>query len=104
MSVHRLPRRDVGAPATISPQHDVLYPTLTVAEHLQLFGCLKGLRGKALARAVREIIADVGLTEKTHVVSRSLSGGMKRKLCLAMALIGDSKFVLVRILTRLGCI
>jgi len=74
----------------------VLYPTLTVAEHVSLFGSLKGLRGEALVSAVEEIIADVGLTAKSHVVSRSLSGGMKRKLCLAMALIGDSKFVLVR--------
>ena len=48
-----------------------------------------------LLSAVTAMIADVGLVEKTHVVSDALSGGMKRKLSLAIALIGDPKFVLV---------
>lgn len=37
----------------------------------------------------------MGLTEKRHVLSSALSGGMKRKLCLAIALVGDPKFVLL---------
>ena len=40
-----------------------------------------------------KIIAEVGLTEKVNVISSSLSGGMKRKLSVAIALIGDSKVV-----------
>ncbi len=43
--------------------------------------------------AVSKIIAEVGLTEKVNVQSHALSGGMKRKLSVAIALIGDSKVV-----------
>ena len=42
-------------------------------------------RREVVARAVR----DVGLSEKVHTAAKSLSGGMKRKLCLANALLGD---------------
>ena len=46
-----------------------------------------------VAAAVSKIIAEVGLTEKVNVQSHALSGGMKRKLSVAIALIGDSKVV-----------
>ena len=77
------------------PQHDVLYPELTVKQHLRFYGKLKGLRGEELEAAVIAGIESVGLTEKKNVKSRALSGGMKRKLSLAIALIGDSKVVFV---------
>jgi ABC-type Mn2+/Zn2+ transport system ATPase subunit len=48
--------------------------------------------GRSLrAAAVAAAVADVGLTEKRHCRAAALSGGQKRKLCLAMALIGDPK-------------
>lgn len=37
----------------------------------------------------------MGLTEKRHVLASALSGGMKRKLSLCIALVGDPKFVLL---------
>eukprot|EP00981_Chlorochromonas_danica_P014239 scaffold7589_cov238-Ochromonas_danica.AAC.1 len=77
------------------PQQNVLFPILTVWEHLIFFGKLKGLSGQALQSHVEEMIQEVGLTEKRNIQSQALSGGMKRKLCLAMALIGDPKFVLL---------
>ncbi|OQR91076.1 ATP-binding Cassette (ABC) Superfamily, partial [Achlya hypogyna] len=75
------------------PQHDVLYGELTVEEHLQFYGRIKGFTGQALADEVTDKIAEVGLTEKRNVASSELSGGMKRKLSLAIALLGDSKIV-----------
>ena len=59
------------------------------------FGCVKGLNGDDLINDVNDIIKDVGLTEKRNVLSSALSGGMKRKLSLAIALVGDPKFVLL---------
>lgn len=41
------------------------------------------------------MLKDVGLTEKRHALSSSLSGGMKRKLSLSIALIGDPKLLLL---------
>ena len=77
----------------ICPQHDVLFLTLTVSEHLRFYAALRGVPDSELDRVVTQKIAQVGLTEKTAVRAGSLSGGMKRKLSLAIALVGDSKAV-----------
>ena len=79
----------------ICPQHNVLIPSLTVREHLNLFGQIKGLFGRRLTEAVDQIIEEIGLVEKKHVNASSLSGGMQRKLSLAIALLGDPKFCLL---------
>eukprot|EP01038_Epipyxis_sp_PR26KG_P012006 gene12006-16074_t len=79
----------------ICPQHNVLYPTLTVYEHLRLFGNIKGMWGWRLQAAIDLMLKEIGLTEKIHYLSSQLSGGMKRKLSLAIALIGDPKFLLL---------
>lgn len=90
-----LSRYPKGVLFFISPQLNVLFPLLTVEEHLRFFGTVKGLMGRELRDACDQVLIEVGLTEKRHVRSQALSGGMKRKLCLAMALIGDPKFVLL---------
>ena len=79
----------------ICPQQNVLFPTLTVREHLRFFGCIKGSHGKKLLEAVDQMIVDVGLSSKRDTPASSLSGGMKRKLQLAIALIGGSKFLIL---------
>ena len=78
-----------------SPQQNVLFPALTVMEHLHFFGMVKGRCGTELEAAARRVAERVGLTEKVHVLSSALSGGMKRKLCLAIALIGDPLLLLL---------
>jgi ABC-type multidrug transport system ATPase subunit len=97
-------RRSLG----VCPQHNILFDALTVEEHLVFFGGLKGFwaqgrsggdRGGAappfasLEEEVLRKVREVGLAEKRHVPSQSLSGGMKRKLSVAIALMGDSKLV-----------
>eukprot|EP00924_Labyrinthula_sp_SR-Ha-C_P011713 maker-scaffold_17-snap-gene-6.71-mRNA-1 protein AED:0.02 eAED:0.02 QI:0/0.33/0.25/1/0.66/0.5/4/146/1967 len=77
------------------PQKDILYPNLTVHEHLQFYGKLKGYAGEQLVAVVRKSIENVGLTEKVDTISKSLSGGMKRKLSLAISLLGDSKVIFI---------
>ena len=56
-----------------------------------------------VAAAVSKIIAEVGLVEKINVRSAALSGGMKRKLSVAIALIGDSKVVFLGMCTGVTC-
>lgn len=68
---------------------------LTVTEHLEFFGSVKGMMGRTLQAAIDGVINEVGLTEKRHVLSSALSGGMKRKLSLAIALIGNPRFLLL---------
>lgn len=72
----------------------MLYAELTVKEHLLFFGRIKGYSDdKELHAVVDKKIAEVGLTEKINVFSSTLSGGMKRKLSVSIALLGDSKIV-----------
>ena len=77
----------------VCPQHDILYPFLTVEEHLLIFAAFKGLSGDALKIEVETMIQAVGLTEKRKAQSRTLSGGQKRKLSVAIAFVGGSKVV-----------
>ncbi|TDH71046.1 hypothetical protein CCR75_004636 [Bremia lactucae] len=74
-------------------QHDVLFEELTVEEHLIFFGRIKGYKTRELEEVVTRQIREVGLTEKRHVKSTELSGGMKRKLSVAISLLGDSSLV-----------
>lgn len=80
-------------------QHDCLFPLLTVTEHVQFFCRLKGVydtQSYADAEAkVASAITDVGLLEKTNTLSKNLSGGMKRKLSVAMAFCGNSSVVIL---------
>lgn len=88
-------RHDVG----ICLQHDCLFPQLTVREHIQFFSRLKGLyKDMSYQEAeehVDQAIRDVALFEKRNTFSKNLSGGMKRKLSVAMAFCGGSKVVLL---------
>ena len=84
-------RRQLG----VCPQHDILFPELTVREHLLLFGGIKGLSSDVVAGAAQDMLVEVGLADKANAKSRTLSGGQKRKLSLGMALIGDSKVVVL---------
>ena len=79
----------------VCPQQNVLFPMLTVKEHLVFFGKTKGLGGRELYAAIKDTLTEVGLSEKENVLAHALSGGMKRKLCLAMALIGNPRFILL---------
>ncbi|KAL4476002.1 hypothetical protein ABPG72_007888 [Tetrahymena utriculariae] len=79
----------------VCPQHDILFDSLTVKEHLYLFAVLKGIPFREISSAVQTIIKDVDLVEKTNSLSSSLSGGQKRKLSVAIAFIGESQVVLL---------
>eukprot|EP01083_Nonionella_stella_P090194 252000_1 len=77
----------------VCPQHDILFPTLTVTEHLYFFGRIKGIPEADLKAEIDLIIREVGLTEKVKSLSAALSGGQKRKLSVGIALMGGSKIV-----------
>lgn len=82
-------RRTLG----VCPQHDVLFDDLTVEEHLYLYARLKDIPEDELQSTVSSAIADVGITAKAQQRSKTLSGGQKRKLSVAIALMGNSRVV-----------
>uniref|UniRef100_A0A671YNB0 ATP binding cassette subfamily A member 3 n=1 Tax=Sparus aurata TaxID=8175 RepID=A0A671YNB0_SPAAU len=84
-------RRSLG----LCPQHDVLFDNLTVREHLLFYAQLKGYSKEKIPDEVDRIIRILNLEDKRQARSKTLSGGMKRKLSIGIALIGDSKVVML---------
>eukprot|EP00002_Diphylleia_rotans_P010817 TRINITY_DN2139_c0_g1_i4.p1 TRINITY_DN2139_c0_g1~~TRINITY_DN2139_c0_g1_i4.p1 ORF type:complete len:1384 (+),score=248.88 TRINITY_DN2139_c0_g1_i4:167-4318(+) len=82
-------RENIG----LCSQYNVLWDELTVEEHLYLFAALKGVPYPDLQNHVEERIKDVGLEEKAQSLSKDLSGGQKRKLCVAIAFTGGTKII-----------
>ncbi|KAG1338408.1 ABC transporter A family member 1 [Cocos nucifera] len=79
----------------VCPQNDILFPELTVKEHMEIFAILKGVEEDCLDRKVKNMIDEVGLADKVNTIVGALSGGMKRKLSLGIALIGNSKVIIL---------
>ncbi|KAI9086421.1 hypothetical protein K1719_031505 [Acacia pycnantha] len=79
----------------VCPQHDLLWETLTGREHLLFYGRLKNLKGSALTQAVEESLKSVNLFHGGVADKKAgkYSGGMKRRLSVAISLIGDPKVV-----------
>ncbi|KAH3745165.1 ATP-binding cassette transporter subfamily A [Pelomyxa schiedti] len=84
-------RRSLG----VCPQRNVIFPQLTVKEHLVLVGIMKGVPFFSVDSAAMAMVRLVGLKGKQHSKAGHLSGGMKRKLCMGMALMGGSKVVVL---------
>ncbi|XP_074649372.1 phospholipid-transporting ATPase ABCA3-like isoform X2 [Tubulanus polymorphus] len=84
-------RRSLG----LCPQHDILFDHLTVYEHLLFFCKLKGYNDDDVESEIACMIQSLGLEEKHNAQSKTLSGGMKRKLSVGIALIGGSKVVIL---------
>lgn len=79
----------------ICPQYNVLFDMLTVEEHLWFYGRLKGLPAAAVGPEQDCLLQDVRLAPKRHTQTRHLSGGMKRKLSVAIAFVGGSRVVIL---------
>eukprot|EP01135_Chromosphaera_perkinsii_P003932 Nk52_evm33s262 gene=Nk52_evmTU33s262 len=79
----------------LCPQHDVLFGGLTVEEHLWFFCSLKNVPRDEIPMKINEMLVDTNLVPKRYMPVSALSGGMKRKLSVAIALVGDSKVVLL---------
>lgn len=79
----------------VCPQHDVLFEYLTPAEHLRLFSSFKGTQPTKIQEQVKTMLEDIELVTVKDQLAKNLSGGQKRKLSVAIAMIGDSKIVML---------
>ncbi|XP_041062157.1 phospholipid-transporting ATPase ABCA3 [Carcharodon carcharias] len=84
-------RRSLG----LCPQHDVLYDDLTVEEHLLFFSGLKGCQAGKIREEVNQMLRMLKFEDKRKARTKTLSGGMKRKLSIGISLIGSSKVVML---------
>ncbi len=84
-------RRHLG----IAPQSISLYDTLTGEQNLRFLGSLYGLSGSGLAERTDRALDFVGLADRRRDAVRTYSGGMKRRLNLAAAVIHDPELILL---------
>ena len=79
----------------VVPQVDNLDPDFTVTENLEIYGRYFGIGRKILAGRIPKLLDFAGLASKGGAGIRTLSGGMKRRLTLARALINDPELLIL---------
>jgi ABC-2 type transport system ATP-binding protein len=79
----------------VCPQQVVLWERLTCLEQLQFVGQMYGLSASLARQRGGQLLAEMDLTEKRNQQARQLSGGMQRRLNLAMALVHDPQIVIL---------
>ena len=77
------------------PQFEAIFENLTVRQHLDFYANIKGVRRDYLTELVDKTLKEMDLTDYKHVNAGQLSGGNKRKLQCAIALIGNPPIVLL---------
>ena len=82
-------RKKVG----ICPQHDILFEDLTIREHLEIFSIFKGVEPSQVKDKVDKILNDFQIVNIQGILARNLSAGERRKLSIAISLIGGSEII-----------
>ncbi len=86
-----LARRRVG----VIPQFDTLDPDFTVEENLRIYASYFGLDKKVMEQRIPELLEFAALTERRKEKTNALSGGMRRRLTIARALINQPQLVVL---------
>lgn len=79
----------------VAPQENLLYKSLTCEENLNFFARIYGLQGRERVGRVRVCLEAVNLTDRAKSPVETLSGGMQRRLSIAIALIHQPKLIIL---------
>ena len=77
------------------PQDLAIYPDLTAAENMTFFGRLYGMPKDALKTRVAQVLEVVGLSDRATDVTKEFSGGMKRRLNIAIGLLHSPQLLIL---------
>lgn len=84
-------RQSIG----LCPQHNILFPHLSVKQHLRFYGALRGLAADQIVTESNRLLECMGLTEHACKCVANMSGGMARKLSVSLAFLGSPKLVIL---------
>uniref|UniRef100_A0A1I8FS33 ABC transporter domain-containing protein n=1 Tax=Macrostomum lignano TaxID=282301 RepID=A0A1I8FS33_9PLAT len=77
------------------PQHSPLFSSITVAEHIRFYADIRGLDSIEAEQQTTRLMQSLGLSQHSDKQAGQLSGGNKRRLCLAIALLGDPALIVI---------
>jgi ABC-2 type transport system ATP-binding protein len=86
---------DARVEVGVVPQEIALYPNLTSYENLTVFGRYLGLSGAALEEAIKRALDWAALTDRLHEPVKTFSGGMKRRLNMAVGVLHQPRVLLL---------
>jgi ABC-2 type transport system ATP-binding protein len=92
LDIDREPAK-IRSQSSLIPQTLALYPTLTACENLEYFGALYGLSGKTLRTRIERSIDIASLQSFINKKTDTFSGGMKRRLNMAIGLLNDPQIL-----------
>ena len=92
---YKMPKREILSNIGYMAQSDALYEMLTGYENLEFFGKMKGVLSDKLKKEIEYIAEIVDLTNDLKKLVSKYSGGMKRRLSLAIALIGSPELLIL---------
>ncbi|XP_032097785.1 ATP-binding cassette sub-family A member 8 [Sapajus apella] len=77
------------------PQENALWPNLTVRQHLEVYAAVKGLRKEDAEVAITRLVDALKLQDQLKAPVKTLSEGIKRKLCFVLSILGNPSVVLL---------
>ncbi|XP_051014920.1 ATP-binding cassette sub-family A member 9 [Acomys russatus] len=77
------------------PQENVLWPMMTVKDHLEVYAAVKGLKKKDALDTIMRLANAFKLQDQLKALVKTLSEGMKRKLCFVLSILGNPSVVLL---------
>ncbi|XP_030064363.1 cholesterol transporter ABCA5 [Microcaecilia unicolor] len=77
------------------PQINPLWPEITLEEHLEIYGAIKGMNPTEIKEVIKRISSAFALKDELKKPAKKLSAGMKRKLCFALSFLGNPEIMLL---------
>lgn len=86
--------RDIRKVTNVCPQFDILWAELTIYDHIKMICDIKGLRGMKKRDFAYGLMKQVNLEESLDEKISQLSGGMRRRVSIALATVGNPKIII----------
>lgn len=80
---------------SVCPQYDLLWLDLTVEENMRLVGLFKGISPKEIDSQIEMVLRKINLFKEKKNFVKNLSGGMKRRISIGLALLGNSEIIIL---------